>query len=329
MSGLLKGSKSRFGEVFGRTWDTFFANFWKLFFVAGALLLLQTIVLEILKKVLPQTPGTVLANIGVFVVLAVSLLLSGLLVAGVYRVAYAIHEGSSINFMDGIKSAFSKFLKYTLMLLRLVWYVIWPILVVMVVMGISYYLLATPGNEASAQAPSTEATSVATDEASLDELEAMFGPSATYDSTMGPLALISSVKGFLASNKMLVIIFTLGILASIALTIWRSVKATFSIAILTEKNCGVNEALATSIDTVKGNWWKVFGNVFFFWVSTVGLYFLFAIGTAFAVGLLMGLFSLVKLNAVNIYLFNLIPLVAGSVSGSLAALFHITLYKKL
>lgn len=325
---LLKNSKSRFGEIFGRTWDTFFSNFWKFFWVALVLLLVETILLEILKVIFAGS--TTLLLIGGIVNALVYLFLTAVLCGAVYYVSAGVHEGSSVSFADVIKTAFARILKYTLMILRLMWYVLWPVALVIIVSGACIYLL---GSTANAMAQTTETALPALDTelpaigAELPTLGAFGGLEQAIPGN--PLGILSSLKPILTANIPVMVIGIIGLLAIVFLVTWRTVKATFAFAALTDKNCGVNEALETSIETVCGNWWKVFGNLFFFSVLSFALYFLLFVVATFAAMGILGLLALVKLDIVASYVGILVPLAVFAVASGMGALFHYVLYKKI
>jgi hypothetical protein len=209
------------------------------------------------------------------------------------RLTVLVVQGGEIKIWGIIKWAFTKIGSYLMLSLRILFYVSWPTLLIMIGIMIVY----------------TITSFVSSSGALYGFVNNAFAQSASFFNDPAPNVAAQSTTG---SNIIIIINYLLGLLGllSILLIVYRAPKCIFAKFILAEKECSSKEAFQSSIVTATGHWWKI-----------VGYSFLLGLIISICSGILVGIFSKIS-QPLGSVVSTLISIVGGYV----AIIFSYALY---
>lgn len=190
--------------------------------------------------------------------IVVSIVVGALSLGGMIKASSAVYGGGKITIMECLKFAFSRVWDYVILGLRVFWYSLaWVLILVMILVP----LLGFAGGTANAQSTEMPAELAEYMESfedlegmeALAELEAMdFSGFESYDYDFTP--------GFM-SNPIVGII----LLVLFVIVVYRSLRAMFSFYVLfDDPQISTKEALKKSLKITKGNIWRLIGYLIVF-----------------------------------------------------------------
>jgi len=267
----------KLGTALGDSFKTYFKKpllFSGVYVAAMLVLIIFNIILlpsgALLTLPMALASGDVMAILSVaglllLLYIAVSIVTGALSLGGLIKASSAVYGGHKTTIMECLKFAFGKIWDYVILGLRVFWYSLaWVLILVMILLPL---LLNAFSGTASAQAPTgempAEFAELMEDLEALEGMEGMEGLEMMDDFDFDSMAGYGSydmTPSFMA-NPLVGIVF----LVLFVFVIYRSLRAMFAFYVFfDDPKVGTKGALEKSLKITKGNVWRLIGYLIVF-----------------------------------------------------------------